>query len=137
MLFFFPTTLVVPIKYKFFSTSCRQKTITMFKHTAPNTASRRDTHTVGTSPTTNGVAKSRLACAELCRCKTKTKSSPARDFRRSNQVLPDSSPGIAENFRGIYSLLNSFPRVKADLTSAFLIAWDSGDDLGTRRKHRI
>ena len=30
----------------------------------------------------------------------------------------------------VYSLLNKFPRAKADLTSAFLIARDSGDDQG-------
>jgi len=40
------------IKYQyFFNIMLGKKTVTIFQHIAPNTASRRDTHTVGTSPT--------------------------------------------------------------------------------------
>ena len=35
----------------FFQHHVGKKTVTIFQHIAPNTASRRDTHTVGTSPT--------------------------------------------------------------------------------------
>ncbi|CAE7242490.1 RE2 [Symbiodinium sp. CCMP2592] len=73
----------------------------------------------------NGIAKSRLTC---------------QDFKRNSNEDKNSSEG-QKNFcptpghstckmLEIYSLYHNFPRVKADLTSAFLIARDQGDDKG-------
>ncbi|CAE7247114.1 RE1, partial [Symbiodinium natans] len=73
----------------------------------------------------SGIAKSRLTC---------------QDFKRNNGADKNSSEG-QNNFcptpghsttkmLEVYSLYHNFPRVKADLTSAFLIARDGGDEKG-------
>ena len=48
---YFPPNLDVPIKYQYFFNIMLKKTVSKCQHTAPNTVSRRDTHTVGTSLT--------------------------------------------------------------------------------------
>ena len=48
---YFPPNLDVPIKYQYFFNIMLKKKVSKCQHTAPNTVSRRDTHTVGTSPT--------------------------------------------------------------------------------------
>ena len=50
MLPYFPPNLRVPIKHYHPLNIMLKKKVSRCQHTAPNTASRRDTHTVGTSP---------------------------------------------------------------------------------------
>ena len=75
---------------------------------------------------TEGIAKSRLTC---------------QDFKRKNQSEDKDSSETPSNFCPtpheaskkmveVYSLLHNLPRVKADLSSAFLIAKDQGDSKG-------
>lgn len=73
-----------------------------------------------------GVAKSRLTC---------------QDFKHRSQTVDRDSSEAPSNFCPtphesskkiieVYSLLHDMPRVKADLSSAFLIAKDQGDSRG-------
>ena len=73
-----------------------------------------------------GLAKSRLTCADV-----KQKLTPEQRLSSEGQsnFCPTPHPASLKNLE-VYSLLNRFPRAKADLTSAFLIARDSGDDQG-------
>ena len=74
----------------------------------------------------NGVAKSRLTCADV-----KQKQSPHQRLSSEgpSNFCPTPHPASLKILE-VYSLLKGFPRAKADLTSAFLIARDSGDDQG-------
>ena len=74
----------------------------------------------------NGVAKSRLTCADV-----KQKQTPEQRLSSEgpSYFCPTPHPASLKILE-VYSLLHKYPRAKADLTSAFLIARDSGDDQG-------
>ena len=74
----------------------------------------------------HGVAKSRLTCTDV-----KQKQNPQQRLSSegASNFCPTPHPASLKLLE-VYSLLRKYPRVKADLTSAFLIARDSGDDQG-------
>ena len=73
----------------------------------------------------NGIAKSRLTCQDFKRNSNEDKNSS----EGQNNFCPTPGHSTSKMLE-IYSLYHNFPRVKADLTSAFLIARDQGDDKG-------
>ena len=74
----------------------------------------------------HGVAKSRLTCADV---KQKQNPQERLSSEGTSNFCPTPHPASLKLLE-VYSLLHKYPRVKADLTSAFLIARDSGDDQG-------
>ena len=76
---------------------------------------------------TEGVCKARLTCADV---KPKGKQSAGDSaFAQTNNFCPTPHKASAKLIE-LKSLLNSWPRAKADLSSAFLIARDGGDQDG-------
>ena len=73
----------------------------------------------------NGIAKSRLTCQDFKRNSNEDRNSS----EGQNNFCPTPGHSTSKMLE-IYSLYHNFPRVKADLTSAFLIARDQGDDKG-------
>ena len=73
---------------------------------------------------TEGICKARLTCADV---KPKGKPSAGDSaFTQTNNFCPTPHKASAKLIE-LKSLLNSWPRAKADLSSAFLIARDGGD----------
>ena len=73
----------------------------------------------------NSIVKSRLTCQDFKKINPGDKNSS----EGPNNFCP--TPGHSTTkLLEIYSLYHNFPRVKADLTSAFLIARDGGDEKG-------
>ena len=73
-----------------------------------------------------GVTKSRLTCQDF-------KKKAGNDNRNSSEGQNNFCPtphAASRKILELYSMVKGFPRVKADLSSAFRIAKDGGDDQG-------
>ena len=73
-----------------------------------------------------GRVKSRLTCQDF---KKKQTSEERHSSEGANNFCP-TPHAVSRKVLEVYSLKTGLPRVKVDLTSAFLIAKDSGDDKG-------
>ena len=73
-----------------------------------------------------GIAKSRLTCQDF---KRKNDNEDKNSSETPSNFCP-TPHGCSKKILEVYSLLFGLPRVKADLSSAFLIAKDQGDKKG-------
>ena len=73
-----------------------------------------------------GIAKSRLTCQDF---KRKGQDSDRNTSEAPSNFCP-TPHGCSRKLLEVYSMATGLPRVKADLTSAFLIANDQGDKTG-------
>ena len=74
---------------------------------------------------TEGVAKARLTCQDF-----KRKGMEDKNSSEAPSNFCPTPHGVSRKVLEVYSLATGMPRVKADLTSAFLIASDQGDKRG-------
>ena len=74
---------------------------------------------------TKGVAKSRLTCQDF-----KRKGAEDKNSSEAPSNFCPTPFGASRKVLEVYSVSTGMPRCKADLTSAFLIAADQGDNKG-------